>query len=309
LSHALQTLGFRSFTAGNIGQPLSQVLASETPPRENDWVICEISSTQAEFMQSTPLQALIWTNFSNNHLHEHGGLQPYFLAKYHLLAALKNPQFFCGQSVATHALAFHHPLPDFAQICLPSPDDKRWTATVFNLAPQKENIALIQAFWKHQGYPIEKLLESAQTFHALPYRLQKLAHRHGRTFWNDAKSTTFASTIAAFHQFKTPILWIGGGRDKGEPKEIFLEAIRSYVIHAFLIGEEGAVLHPLLKTRGIAATLSLTLEQALKDAIAHPPIDANDTTILFSPGYPSFDQFKNFMERGKIFKELIFSLS
>jgi UDP-N-acetylmuramoylalanine--D-glutamate ligase len=309
LAHALKTLGFRSFTAGNIGSPLSQVLASADPPCPEDWIICEISSTQAEFIQSTPLQALIWTNFAPNHLHEHGNLQQYFLAKYHLLSSLKQSQFFCGKSVSDYASVFHCTLPNFTQVHLPSPKDQRWATTVFDLAPQKENIALIQGFWEQQNWPLEILLKAAHTFHPLPYRLQRLSSLRGRMFWNDAKSTTFSSTIAAFHQFKTPILWIGGGRDKGEPKDLFLEAIQKHVAHAYLIGEEGEVLYPLLKERAVAATFSKTLERALEGAMAHPPIEKNDTTILFSPGYPSFDQFKNFAERGKIFENFIFSLS
>jgi UDP-N-acetylmuramoylalanine--D-glutamate ligase len=307
LAHALQALGFRSFTAGNIGRPLSQVLAS-SHPEENDWIFCEISSAQAEFMKATPLQALIWTNFATNHLYEHGSLQQYFLAKYRLLSFLKHPHFFCGQSVLSHALKFHCELPHFTQICRPLPEDHQWESTLFDLAPQKENIALIQAFWKCQRWPIEKLLQAALTFKSLPYRLQRLFPVHGRTFWNDAKSTTFSSTIAAFHQFATPILWIGGGREKGEPKESFLKEIQAHVAHAFLIGEEGEILYPLLKKQGVAATLSGTLERAVKDVMSYPISEKKDTTILFSPGYPSFDQFKNFTERGETFKRLIFSL-
>ncbi|MDR0445130.1 MAG: UDP-N-acetylmuramoyl-L-alanine--D-glutamate ligase [Puniceicoccales bacterium] len=308
LAHALQTLGFRSFTAGNIGQPLSQVLAS-SHPEENDWIFCEISSAQAEFMRATPLQALIWTNFATNHLYEHEGLQQYFLAKYHLLSFLKHPQFFCGQSVLSHALKFHYELPYFTQICRPSPEDRRWKSTLFDLVPQRENIALIQAFWKCQGWPIEKLLQAAPTFKPLPYRLQRLSSVHGRAFWNDAKSTTFSSTIAAFHQFTTPILWIGGGREKGEPKKFFLKEIQAHVAHAFLIGEEAEVLYPLLKKQGTATTLSDTLERAVRDVMSYPIPEKKDITILFSPGYPSFDQFKNFMERGETFEKLILSLS
>ncbi|MDR2420056.1 MAG: UDP-N-acetylmuramoyl-L-alanine--D-glutamate ligase [Puniceicoccales bacterium] len=309
LAHALEALGFRSFAAGNIGSPLSQVLASDDPPRTDDWIVCEISSTQAECIQNTPLQALIWTNFAPNHLHEHGNLRQYFLAKYHLLSSLKQAQFFCGKSVSDYASTFQCALPNFTQVRQPSPKDKRWITTVFDLAPQKENIALIQGFWEQQGWPLETLLKAAHTFKSLPYRLQRLSRIHGRTFWNDAKSTTFSSTIAAFHQFKTPILWIGGGRDKGEPKDLFLEEIERHVAHAYLIGEEGEILYPLLKKRAVAATFSQTLEQALEDAMAHPPIEKDDTTILFSPGYPSFDQFKNFADRGEKFTKLIFSLS
>ncbi|MDR3143407.1 MAG: UDP-N-acetylmuramoyl-L-alanine--D-glutamate ligase [Puniceicoccales bacterium] len=309
LAHALQSLGLRSFTAGNIGQALSELIASECPPAEEDWVICEISSAQAEHMRSTPLQALLWTNFAPNHLHEHGNLQRYFLAKYHLLSSLRTSQFFCGESVAQHAREFRCTLPDFTQICPPVRDDLRWQNTVFELAPQRENIALIQAFWRQWSLPVETLLRAALSFQPLPYRLQRLITRDNRTFWNDAKSTTFASTIAAFRQFPSPILWIGGGRDKGEPKEAFLREIHLHVAHAFLIGEEGAVLTPLLQERGVMTTLSKTLERALDDAMAHPLLEPQGNTVLFSPGYPSFDQFKDFAERGKTFEKLILSLS
>ncbi|MDR0728459.1 MAG: UDP-N-acetylmuramoyl-L-alanine--D-glutamate ligase [Puniceicoccales bacterium] len=309
LAHALRSLDRRSFTAGNIGQALSELLASECPPTEEDWVVCEISSTQAEHMRSTPLQALLWTNFAPNHLSEHGSLRRYFSAKYHLLSALETPQFFCGESVARHARKFRRALPDFTQICPPVREDPRWRKTVFELAPQRENIALIQAFWRQQSLPTEALWRAARSFRPLPYRLQRLLTRDKRTFWNDAKSTTFASTIAAFHQFPSPILWIGGGRDKGEPKEAFLREIRLHVAHAFLIGEEGAVLHPFLQKRGVAATLSGTLERALQGVTAHPLLEPRGDTVLFSPGYPSFDQFKNFAERGKTFEKLILGLS
>ena len=125
-------------------------------------------------------------------------------------------------------------------------------------------------------------------------------------FWNDSKSTNFASTIAAFKNFKEKIIWIGGGREKGEAIERLAEVVPKHVSHAFfLFGEAAVKLSSALRTRQVCFTVCSSLKEAVLSAFRAATKVAD---ILFSPGFASFDAFSDYAERGNFFEKVVFDL-
>jgi len=129
----------------------------------------------------------------------------------------------------------------------------------------------------------------------------------GILFYNDSASTNPVSTAAAVRAFQTPTILIAGGRDKGFPYDA-LKSVAHWPAfqHAVLVGENA----PLLKRAFMNAEITEvdTLEKAVYTAFRYATKKrkkGQTWNIVFSPGAASFDQFKNYKERGKKFNEIV----
>ena len=140
-------------------------------------------------------------------------------------------------------------------------------------------------------------------FEAMEHRIEQFAYHRGVVYVNDSKATNLDSTITALKSFeKTQNLWlILGGRDKGASYEVLLPYLKDYCKRVLIIGEamdkierelHGAF--PLMR----CGTLEKAVETAMSGA-------AKGDVVLLSPACSSFDQFKDFEQRGKIFKRLV----
>ena len=114
-----------------------------------------------------------------------------------------------------------------------------------------------------------------------------------------------ASVVAACRSFSEKIIWIGGGKNKGQQASDFAKSLKPYLAGAFLIGEMSFPLNQCLVERGIKSTICKSLKDALHLAFEAA---ARQQKILFSPGFSSFDMFSNYSERGNSFKSLVFDL-
>lgn len=145
------------------------------------------------------------------------------------------------------------------------------------------------------------------SFKSLPYRLERIANINGVTFWNDSKGTNFLATIAALKRFNHQILWIGGGKWKGGDISVFVSKISPYIREAFLIGQTAVDLAKALNMYDISATIYKSLEDAVQAAFERVLL-CEDQDIVFSPGFSSFDMFRNAEERGIFFEKKVLEL-
>lgn len=299
LTEFFQKNGIRAWSGGNIGRPLCEVVALEQPQAE-DFIFCEVSSFQAELSQYITFAHTIWTNFSPNHLNVHSTLEDYFRAKYRLVSERLHPNgsVFCGMSVAQAAQQMGYALPKNTCIV-----EAHTAPGAFAVAPQWENYALIEAFCRTLYLPSPK--HEAETFTRPPYRLEDLGVINGNHYWNDAKCTNFAALKSALQNFKQPVIWIGGGRSKGENLQDIPAILKGHVQLALLIGETGEILEPILQAAQIQAMNVKNIKSALM-YIKNACITGK--AIVFSPAFSSFDQFENYMARGKSFQAHVFSL-
>lgn len=307
LAHALNAAGRRAHVAGNIGYPLSRFVVEHSPgggpQRETDIAVCEVSSFQAETLHHLRPTTTLWTNFAEDHLERHPGMEAYFAAKWRLLERTAPDACFVGSSVQAYAAASGRTLP--APACLATEGrsaDARLAGSVFAGYPQRENFLLAAAWWGRAGLPADALYAAARTFRLGEHRLARVGEKRGVTFWNDSKATNFHAVEAALATFPTAVLWIGGGKAKGGDLAGFVRRIARKIRHAFLIGETAPALAGFCRAAQVPANACGSLEEAVRSAFVRAT--AGDQ-ILLSPGFASFDMFRGYDDRGRQFACLV----
>ena len=303
LTHALRTIGKMASATGNIGHSFSQLAADAMGGTKDHFAICEVSSFQAELLHHFHADATLWTNFAEDHLERHPGLEAYFSAKWNLVTRTTAGAVFAGSSVQRFAQKYDRPLPASALVASEGqPADLRLASTVFADYPQRENFLLAAAWWKFAGFDERALISAAKTFTLGRHRLSRVAEHEGVTFWNDSKATNFHAVEAALAKFTSPVVLIAGGKGKGGDLAGFVHRIGPRVKHAVLIGETSAELGFHCSTFRVAHTSCVSLDEAVRRATELAPAGGH---VLLSPGFASFDQFRNYEDRGDQFERLV----
>ncbi|MEX2045509.1 MAG: UDP-N-acetylmuramoyl-L-alanine--D-glutamate ligase [Opitutus sp.] len=306
LTHALGRLGRAAHATGNTGHPLSRLVSETRGGIRDSIAVCEVSSFQAETLQHLRADATLWTNFAEDHLDRHPGLEGYFNAKWKLVEHTLPGAVLAGSSVLRHAATFGHPVS--ALVTVPTegqPADPRLVGTVFASLPQLENFLLAAAWWKVRGFPPEELHAAAGTFRPGRHRLARVAQHEGISYWNDSKATNFHAVEAALAGFTAPVVLIAGGRAKGGDLAGFVHRIAPHVKHAVLIGETGAALAFHCSTFRVAHTRCASLDEAVRRATE---LATGGDHVLLSPGCASFDMFRSYEDRGEQFEHLVHAL-
>ena len=177
------------------------------------------------------------------------------------------------------------------------------------------NLLAVELITREYDIHPEQILRGIENFNPLPHRIEDLGSFRNIRFINDSKSTTLESTLAAIECFENIVLIIGG-HTKGR---INLEDLSKCISHAnikntIIYGDVGKKLN--IRFEHSLKTLMLNLEvpnskqiymsYKFYDAVYKSiELSSNDDVILLSPGFASFDQFKNYKERGNVFKKYI----
>jgi UDP-N-acetylmuramoylalanine--D-glutamate ligase len=169
------------------------------------------------------------------------------------------------------------------------------------------NVLAACAIAMEAGLPVESTQEGIKGFTGVPHRLELVRELRGVCWYNDSIATAPERTSAAIRSFAEPIVLMMGGRDKDLPWNDLADLIHQRVDHVVVFGELGEKVIPILggiKPGQKPATL--TRCQTLQDAVqkANDVAKAGDV-VLFSPGGTSFDAFKDFEERGEIYKSWV----
>jgi UDP-N-acetylmuramoylalanine--D-glutamate ligase len=306
LAHALESIGRHARPTGNVGRPFTKLVAEEDGGAPEATAVCEVSSFQAEQLGHFFADSLLWTNFAEDHLERHPGMEAYFAAKWELVVRTRAGRFFAGTSVQAYAARFGRTLPPAAGVPTEGQrPDPRLAGTPFETYPQRENFILAAAWWHSQGLDTAALYGAARTFRTGRHRLGRVAEVDGVTYWNDSKATNFHAVEAALAGFGAPVVLIAGGRSKGGDLPGFVARIAPRVGRAVLIGETSAALAAAFEERGVAAAVCETMEDAVRTAAAAAPAGGH---VLLSPGFASFDMFRNYEERGERFERAVTEL-
>jgi len=303
LVHALNSFGRPAHATGNIGYPFSRFVTEQPPDAV---AVCEVSSFQAESLRFLKPTATLWTNFAEDHLERHPGMEAYFSAKWRLVEQTPSGSSFLGSSVQNYARQTGRAIPSAG--CIVSegrPPDPRLEGSVFAGYPQYENFLLAAAWWRLEGLPESALFAAARSFRLGQHRFSRVGEKRGVTFWNDSKATNFHAVEAALGNFPLPVLWIGGGKAKGGDLAGFVQRIARKVRHAFLIGETKQILSGHCQTFGVPASVCTTLEEAVRSALA---LAVPGDQLVLSPGFASFDMFRGYDDRGRQFEAIVESL-
>ncbi|HKW75905.1 MAG TPA: UDP-N-acetylmuramoyl-L-alanine--D-glutamate ligase [Terriglobales bacterium] len=168
-----------------------------------------------------------------------------------------------------------------------------------------ENVLAAVAMSMLAGCPREQVRRAVMEFRAVEHRLELVTSINGVSFYNDSKATNVDATIKALESFPGNIHIILGGKDKGSDYTVLNPLLRERVKRAYLIGAAAEKIASQIQ--GAAPLVhSGTLEHAVRQAFdAARPGDV----VVLAPACASFDQFENYEQRGRIFKELVMSLA
>jgi UDP-N-acetylmuramoylalanine--D-glutamate ligase len=169
-----------------------------------------------------------------------------------------------------------------------------------------ENVLAATACALWTGLAPEAIRRGVARFRGVAHRIEFVRDLTGVHYYNDSKGTNVASTIKALESFAERIVLIAGGIGKGQDWAPLAEAARGRVVHAIVIGQDGARIGAALAGVGIPITPAVSLEGAVQGAraLAEP-----GDVVLLSPACASFDMFDNFEHRGDVFKGLVVGLS
>ncbi|HWE62875.1 MAG TPA: UDP-N-acetylmuramoyl-L-alanine--D-glutamate ligase [Chloroflexota bacterium] len=333
LGKMLEAAGLRPYVGGNIGRPLLNETAAMRP---DDWVVLEMSSFQLEWLTASPQLAVV-TNLTPNHLDRHHTMDEYAAAKLPIVAyqgpddcAILNAE---DQYAARFAQRAGGRVLYFSLVTAP-PDGAALEGEIVAIRrggvsepvcaatdlrlPGRHNVAnalAAIAAADQVGVPATAMREVLRSFTGVPHRLELVRTLAGVTYYNDSIATSPDRALAALQSLSCPLLLILGGHDKNLPWEALCRAAVARCRALLLIGEAAPLIAEHVRSalrEAPAAVLQPDrvlqcgdLERAVATAARlATPGDA----VLLSPGCASYDQFRNFEERGQRFRQLVEAL-
>src|SRR5208337_2577721 len=168
-----------------------------------------------------------------------------------------------------------------------------------------ENVLAAVCVGMLMGCPPEKIRQAVKNFKAVEHRLEFVATIGGVDYYNDSKATNVDATIKALESFPANIHLILGGKDKGSDYTVLNDLLRQRVKRVYTIGAAAAKIESQ-----IAGAAEIDHAETLETAIKHAAEAARPGDIvLLAPACASFDQFRNYEHRGKVFKEVVRALA
>ena len=311
LGHLHREAGVPAVVAGNVGTPAAS-LVGRLP--EGAVVVCEASSFQLEDTEAFAPEGAVLLNLSADHLDRHGTMEAYVRAKLQIFARQGNDDVAvapCDVEVedlggCARRLCFgEEPEAELGQRAgllwwaqeplLPVSEIRLRGAHNVRNAMAAAAVALAR------GLPREAVADGLRSFPGVAHRLEEVGRRDGVVYVNDSKATNVASARAALRSFATPIHVILGGRGKGGGYRELRDDLRAHAAAAYLIGEEAEALAADLEGLGVPLHRSGDLEHAV--AAARAAAEPGDV-VLLSPAAASYDQFRDYEERGERFRDL-----
>ena len=296
LGEIFRTAGMDVAVAGNVGRPLTGL---DGALGEGAWIVCELSSFQLEDVDAFRPHIAVLLNVAPDHLDRHETFEDYRAAK---LRIFENQT---AEDVAVVPRGFG-PIPGGARRIEFSLEDELPAEPGIPGEHNRENAAAATIAARAAGIPDGSIAVGLSSFGGVPHRLELVREVSGVRFVNDSKATNPDAAERALSAYPPGIRLILGGSRKGIPFErLAKRAAASGVAQAYLIGDSADEIAEALAAEGVRFTYSRDLPTAVQDAFR----DADPgEVVLLSPACASYDQFRDFEERGERFRELVEAL-
>ncbi|MGH9713242.1 MAG: UDP-N-acetylmuramoyl-L-alanine--D-glutamate ligase [Candidatus Acidiferrales bacterium] len=322
VAHVLRTANISTLLGGNIGVPLLSLVESSM---DTTVTVAEISSFQLETIEAFRPEIGVLLNLTPDHLDRHASFDDYARAKMRMFenqverdAAVLNADdpeitkrmpsrghiywFSRQKRVAEGAFLRDEQIIfriDGTEIALARREDIQLRGE-----HNVENVLAGCAAAYLAGADPASIANGVKTFKGVEHRLEFVAKLDGVNFYNDSKATNVDATIKAVEAFPGPLIVILGGKDKGSPYTPLREPLRERARLAVLIGAAAEKIAADLGD-AVAVERAGTMDKAVQ--IASKYAQPGDT-VLLAPACSSFDQFENYEQRGRVFKELVLKL-
>ena len=326
IAELLKRAGRTVHLGGNIGHPL---LAETGEMKPGDIAVLELSSFQLMTMTHSPHIAVV-TNLAPNHLDVHKDFQEYIDAKENIFThqtaediavfnadnaytaeeagravgrarlfsrkrELQDGVFLRGDAIIARHGAGEREVMRTTDIKLPG---------VHNIENYLAAIAAVDGL-----VPDGIIRDFAREFGGVEHRIELIRTRNGVRWYNDSIASSPSRTIAGLNSFREKVILIAGGKDKGISYESLGPVINDHVKLLILCGATAGVIRQSTEQAPNYAGLEIVDVEDYHQAVALADSRAGEgDVVILSPASTSFDRFANFMERGRVFKEIVNSL-
>ena len=322
LGEILAAGGLSTLVGGNIGVPVITLIESST---DESWSVLEVSSFQLESTDEFHPAIAVILNITPDHLDRYATFEDYARAKERIFAAqtaedclvLNADNARAAQAASRAAARIYwfsakHPVAQGAWVedgnVVYRPVEGAATEKIMPLrgihlkgAHNVENVLAAVVAARQAGVPTEAVRRAIEKFKAVEHRLEYVVTRNGVEFYNDSKATNVDATAKAVASFPGGIHLILGGKDKGFPYTVLAPLVRERARAVYTIG----VAAPKIES-DLYGVVPIHHCETLAKAVAAASAAAQPgEVVLFAPACSSYDQFDNYEQRGRVFKQLV----
>lgn len=311
IAQMLNACGVKTLAAGNIGPAFSARVKESV---NLDVMTLELSSFQLETINRFHPQTAVWLGFAADHLDRYASMEDYFQAKIRI---------FQNQTTDDWAVVnFRDKLPElrarritFSAFTSGADFDLRdgiihfrnepvlaMSDTKLRGAHNAENLMATLGVGHVRGLSFDAMRAPLCEYAPLPHRCEPVRTLDGVEWINDSKGTNPDSVEKALHSETRPVVLIAGGKDKGFEYETLTDIVAQKCRSVVTLGEMADRIETLWQDRLPVRNAGRSLERAV--GLARELAQPGDV-VLFSPGTSSFDMFKNYAERGSLFRALV----
>jgi len=324
--HILKECGIACQVGGNIGTAVTSLIDSS---RDDQWNVLELSSFQLETISHFRAKIAACLNVTPDHLDRHHTFERYAAAKGRLFATQTSDDFavlnyddtVCrGYASQTKAqvcwFSLRHKVSDGVGL---NDEEIFWNNTPFMGRSQirlrglhnVENVMCAAAMAHLAATPLSSIGPAVQSFPGVEHRIEFVRTINGVDYFNDSKATNVDATLKAIDAFPGGLWIILGGKDKGSDYSPLAAPLHERAKAALLIGAEPPYPYaaaPLIK-KALNSAVPLVDCGTLANAVTYARQHAMPgDSVLLAPACASFDQFQNYEERGRTFKQLVLGL-
>ncbi len=322
LGEILKAAGRPTLVGGNIGLPVTAMVAGSTP---ESWSVIEVSSFQLETVETFRPRVAVVLNITPDHLDRHGDFATYAAAKARITEFQTAEDFLVlnGENKETQMVAAktkaqiywfsaRRPIKQGAFVhgesILFIPREGEKAEPVMPVAEislagahNVENVLAAVCAARLAGVDSETIRGAVREFKAVEHRLEFVREVNGVRYYNDSKATNVDATMKAMEAFDGGIHLIMGGKDKDSDYRVMAALVRERVKTVITIGSAAEKI-----ARQLDGVVKIEAAETLARAVAfaHETAVAGET-VLLAPACSSFDQFENYEQRGRVFKELV----
>ena len=309
----LKASGISTIVGGNIGTPILNTLSQKAP----EVYVLELSSYQLESTYSLALETAAILNISEDHMDRYSSIDDYAKAKYRIFnhakkCILNREDDYLKLQIKSDSVTFGNHFDEInygikkngnqyfiakGNIEIISVDEIKLKGA-HNIQNVMAALALCEPF-NISNNAIKKVLAE---FRAPPHRVEYVDSFLGIDFYNDSKGTNVGATIAAIQSMTKPILLVAGGDGKNQNFSPLMHATKDKIKHVALIGKDADIMQKAFSASAIPAHIEKNLEDAIYKSFE---LAKTGDVVLLSPACASTDMFKNYVERGNLFKACV----
>ena len=327
LKHVLEKNKIKTSMGGNVGISVSDIAleVNNNQTKLPSWLIIELSSYQIETAPEITPAIGIWTTFSADHLERHKSLENYFAIKKGLLekASIRiynsDDRFLKSQLnklrngiwiSATRRNKFINTNKFWINkegiIC--EEEKELFDSSVIQLPGKHnlQNLLMVVSAAREVGLSPKAIEKGIKDFKGIPHRLEFIGQIESTKIFNDSKATNYEAARIGLEAINSPLLVLAGGESKEGDESSWLNQLNKSCSGVFLFGSSAKLLKDKIKASGFKKEITIfkDLKEATNAALALG-VKKKVPSIILSPACSSFDQYKDFEERGNHFKEII----